>query len=104
MEEGERGVAGPSPIPSGQRLFEWDTHVHRTAASAAEMLRQSGHPAANRLVEELGDATRLRPRLDATVATAVRKYLSMHGDRNEVRREVEACGCMQVVDGEGEGE
>jgi len=70
---------------AGQRLFEWDTHVHRTAASAAEMLRQSGHPEANRLIEELGSTTSLRPRLDATVATAVRKYLSIHGDKNELK-------------------
>ena len=66
-------------------MFEWDTHVHRTAASAAEMLRQSGHPEANRLIKELGNAATLRPRLDATVATAVRKYLSIHGDKNELK-------------------
>ena len=37
------------------------------------------------LIEELGQAAKLRPHIDATVSTAVQKYISTHGNENELR-------------------
>ena len=70
---------------NGQRLFEWDTHIHRTAASVAAMLDKSQEPSAQCLIKTLGQASTLRPRIDATVAAAVRRYISAHGNENELK-------------------
>ena len=70
------------------RLFEWETHVHRTASSVAGMLRgekeQKG-AATTAALEALSKPELLRPRLDATVASAVREYTSRHGQDGELK-------------------
>ena len=61
------------------RLFEWDTHVERTASSAASMIGEAdtlGGAAASALLDQVGTADALRPRLDATVRAAVRSFAS----------------------------
>ena len=74
-----------------RRLFEWTTHVERTAASAAAMLNDPASPVAPApsvqptLLAELGNAERLRPRLDATVGAAVREYCANHGEIDELK-------------------
>lgn len=91
------GTASPSSLPSkdwllaqprgayttartcagARRLFEWDMHVQRTADSAAAMLQ--GVPNADAILAQVGSAESLRPRLDATVGSAVRAYLASNG-------------------------
>ena len=70
-----------------RRIFEWETHVTRTASSVASMLDASGAPSAHNreLHAALATPEALRPRLDATVATAVRQYLGTHGDDDELK-------------------
>lgn len=60
----------------GSRLFEWDTHVRRTAASIASMLGSSGSA---ELKGALATPDALRLRLDVTVAAAVREFKAAHG-------------------------
>jgi len=52
-------------------------HVQRTADSAAAMLQ--GVPNADAILAQVGSAESLRPRLDATVGSAVRAYLASNG-------------------------
>lgn len=65
------------------RLFEWDTHVQRTADSAAAMLADEVADGAaaceDGLRAQVGRAELLRPRLDETVGAAVRAYLAARG-------------------------
>ena len=69
----------------GRRLFEWDTHVERTAASAAAMLGDPTGvtaPAASALpalLAALGRPEALRRRLDAAVSAAVCEYSASNG-------------------------
>ena len=55
-----------------KRLFEWETHVARTAASAAAMLATSGGDGdgacSAALLAALTQPEQLRPRLEATVS------------------------------------
>ena len=67
----------------GTRIFEWDTHVERTAASVEAMLNEAD--ASPALLEGLARPERLRPRLEATVAAAKRQYLKAHGDEGELK-------------------
>jgi branched-subunit amino acid aminotransferase/4-amino-4-deoxychorismate lyase len=67
----------------GTRIFEWDTHVERTAASVEAMLNEAD--ASPALLEGLARPERLRPRLEATVAAAKRQYLEAHGDEGELK-------------------
>jgi branched-subunit amino acid aminotransferase/4-amino-4-deoxychorismate lyase len=71
----------------GRRLFEWETHVTRTAASAAAMLAEGSiaEPARQALLATLGSPEALRPRLDATVSSAVREFVDAHGDGKEMK-------------------
>ena len=102
------GIAGPSEQaskdfllsrPSGayttartcsraRRLFEWDTHVQRTAASVDSMLRDDARlttAEARMLSAQLGTSEALRPQLDATVAAAMQAYIDAHGDDTELK-------------------
>ena len=63
---------------SARRLFEWETHVQRTASSVAGMLGDDDDV-------ELAKPEVLRPRLDATVAAAVREYTATHGQDGELK-------------------
>ena len=59
------------------RLFEWTTHVERTASSVAAMLRESppaSSVSAAEVLAAVGTADALRPRLEATVGAAVGAY------------------------------
>lgn len=67
----------------GTRIFEWNTHVERTAASVAAMLNEAD--ASPSLLEGLARPERLKPRLEATVAAAKRQYLEAHGDEGELK-------------------
>ena len=67
----------------GTRIFEWNTHVERTAASVAAMLNEAD--ASPPLLEGLARPERLKPRLEATVAAAKRQYLKVHGDEGELK-------------------
>ena len=67
----------------GTRIFEWDTHVERTAASVEAMLNEAD--ASPALLEGLARPERLRPRLEDTVAAAKRQYLKAHGDEGELK-------------------
>eukprot|EP00908_Phaeocystis_cordata_P024402 Transcript_6860.p1 GENE.Transcript_6860~~Transcript_6860.p1 ORF type:complete len:264 (+),score=60.76 Transcript_6860:76-792(+) len=74
----------------GTRVFEWDTHVERTAASVGAMLKEADSPpaaaATAALMEELAQAERLRPRLEATVSAAKRQFLETFGaDEGELK-------------------
>lgn len=74
-----------------RRIFEWETHVHRTASSAAAMISDSSSPTApdpayqQSLLTELGTAAALRPRLESTVSAAVRTYCATFGQSNELK-------------------
>jgi len=68
----------------GTRLFEWATHVRRTASSAAAMLAAGG----GAIPDELAGLTQvgtLRPRVEATVAPAIREYTRAHGAGTELK-------------------
>ena len=67
---------------NARRLFEWESHVSRTASSVAGML--DGASAAPHL-DVLTRPEALRPRLDATVAAAVREYTARHGQEGELK-------------------
>ena len=68
---------------NGRSVFEWETHVERTAASVEAMLDGKSAPA---LRAALASAPALRPRLDATVATAMREFLSSQSsDTDELK-------------------
>ena len=73
------------------RLFEWTTHVERTAASAAAMINDQAGSAApapsarSSLLASIGNAPSLRPKLDATVSAAVRQYCSTYGREDELK-------------------
>lgn len=73
----------------GTRLFEWDTHVARTAASAEAMLADPTHSPPGELrvalLEQLAKPERLGKRLEATVRPAVRRYIDEHGDDTELK-------------------
>eukprot|EP00967_Tisochrysis_lutea_P124984 scaffold209587_cov30-Tisochrysis_lutea.AAC.3 len=70
----------------GTRLFEWETHIARTAASAAAMLaNEANFQRRNALIEAVGSAAALRPRLDENVAAAVRLYKERHQQVNELK-------------------
>ena len=104
------GIASPSEMsskdfllnnPSGayttartcsqaRRLFEWDTHTTRTAASVEAMVL--GDKTAADLSEQqagvlaaLATPSALSPRLDATVASAMRCYVDAHGYETELK-------------------
>ena len=68
-----------------RRLFEWETHVSRTASSVAAMLGEQCSGRASPLFSSLATAEALRPRLDATVAAAVKQYLVQHDDVDELK-------------------
>lgn len=74
-----------------RRLFEWETHVPRTATSIEAMVlgekqtRDTAAPAASALLDALASPSALRPRLDATVAEAMRTYVAAHGDATELK-------------------
>lgn len=74
-----------------RRIFEWETHVQRTADSAAAMIQDASSQlsASPRfqaaLVGEIGTASGLRPRLEATVAAALREYCSTYGEDHELK-------------------
>lgn len=67
-----------------RRLFEWETHVSRTASSVSGMLKGAGVATAP-VLETLTQPEVLRPRLDATVAAAVREYVGAHGQEGELK-------------------
>jgi thiol oxidase len=80
----------------GTRIFEWDMHVERTAASAAAMLSGGSSAAAappagaeelmsEELMSSVGTAAALRPRLDESVAAAVRAYRGIHPGEGELK-------------------
>lgn len=69
----------------GKRLFEWDTHVQRTAQSAEAMLREAAPANLPMLLDELGSVSNLKPRLEATVSGAMREYLETHGSDHELK-------------------
>lgn len=83
---------------SGRRIFEWETHVQRTASSARAML---GEAAGGNAAALLAPAS-LRPKLDATVAAAVREYRAEH-EVDELKVTVlvtwpsEACDGQEVL-------
>lgn len=74
-----------------RRLFEWETHVARTATSVEAMVlgekqtRETAPPAASALLDALATPAALRPRLDVTVASAMRTYVAAHGDDTELK-------------------
>ena len=67
------------------RLFEWETHVTRTASSVAGMLQGEEQKSAAGALEALSKPELLRPRLDATVSSAVREYESLNGKDGELK-------------------
>mmetsp|Transcript_5524 Transcript_5524/g.18286 ORF Transcript_5524/g.18286 Transcript_5524/m.18286 type:complete len:354 (-) Transcript_5524:323-1384(-) len=75
----------------GTRIFEWDMHVERTAASAATMLSGDSSAAAalpagvEELISSVGTAAALRPRLDQSVAAAVRAYRGIRPGGGELK-------------------
>ena len=70
----------------GKSLFEWDTHIDRTASSVAAMLSQSPDDPLNKcLMEKLGQSATLGPRIDSTVSAAVHQYIAAHGNDNELK-------------------
>lgn len=73
----------------GSRIFEWETHVARTAASIDSMLLDSSATVSSQSIEQLRSALaapqELRPRLDNSVAAAVSKYRQLHGDETELK-------------------
>lgn len=71
-----------------RRIFEWDTHVFRTAASAAKMIRSSPDPDIARdqaLLSELGTVEQLQPRIELTVRAAFRKYFETYSAGDELK-------------------
>ena len=77
-----------------RRVFEWTTHVDRTAASASAMLKGDDAPASTAtttapsvqaLLDELAQPERLRPRLEATVSAAKRQYIDAFGAEGELK-------------------
>lgn len=79
-----------------KRVFEWTTHVDRTAASASAMLKGDGDsaeaastatesPSVQALLDELAQPERLRPRLEATVSAAKRQYINAFGAEGELK-------------------
>jgi len=72
---------------NARRLFEWETHVTRTAASVEAMLSDPTVNEQDRpsLLAALAKPEALRPRLDATVSAAVREYKRTHGDGDELK-------------------
>ena len=78
---------------TARRLFEWETHVGRTASSCAAMLGEGQ----TTLSDALATPEALRPRLDETVGAAVKEYLSQHGDADELKVTV-----LVTWDGEGD--
>ena len=76
----------------GTRVFEWNTHVDRTAASVAAMINEADASAAPNeadatmaLLEGLARPERLKPRLEATVAAAKKQYIDAFGDESELK-------------------
>ncbi|KAL1520678.1 hypothetical protein AB1Y20_022247 [Prymnesium parvum] len=74
-----------------RRIFDWTTHIERTAASAAAMIRDAQSPTSPppemqpALLEQLGQPEQLRPRLEATVSAAVHKYCQAFGEEDELK-------------------
>ena len=73
-----------------RRLFEWETHVTRTAASVEAMVRGEGKEAlpsaeASLVLDALATPSALRPRLDETVSAAMSAYVDAHGDSTELK-------------------
>ena len=72
-----------------RRLFEWDTHTTRTAASVEAMVLGDKAAAADLQQQEvlaaLATPSALSPRLDATVASAMRCYTDAHGYDTELK-------------------
>ena len=89
----------------GRRLFEWETHVGRTALSVAGMLTSEVEQgaAAAPLLETLTKPEVLRPRLDATVAAAVHEYMATHGEDGELKVTVLVTWDRTAVPTDGNG-
>ena len=68
----------------GTRLFEWSTHLARTASSVTAMMTAHGGKVKESLVD-LTTADTLRPRIEATVAPAMREYTRAHGAGTELK-------------------
>ena len=80
---------------NAKRLFEWRTHIERTACSAAAMIEEADEEALSsdssaaagkqELLAELGDPSRLGPRIDGTVSAAIDSYVAAHGRERELK-------------------
>ena len=66
----------------GTRIFEWSAHVARTASTAAAMLGSIDTGSAQ-VVQCVGTADALRPKLDKNVAAAVAAYRSHHAKKKD---------------------
>ena len=72
----------------GTHVFEWNTHVERTAASVAAILNEadtSPSAATALLLDGLARPERLKPRLEATVSAAKRQYTEAFGNEGELK-------------------
>lgn len=90
-----------------RRLFEWETHVSRTAASIKAMLFEKDMIATRRdqLLAELAMPDALHARLDATVAIGVHEFLRQHGDDDELKVTVlVSWEAEEVSDADGNGD
>ncbi len=90
---------------NASRLFEWETHVQRTADSAAAMLDAESALAPERkvaLLNTVGQADALRPRLDATVAAAVRRFVDENGRGDDTELKLTVLVSWDVTGGESQ--
>ena len=72
-----------------QRLFEWETHVTRTASSARAMVEAEADEARRasllKTTADVTDAARLRPRMTSTAAAAVDAWAAEYGPADELK-------------------